>query len=155
MQKRGFTLIEVLVSITIVMAIMGMSVVVFQTAKNKKTAETVAREVADKLAEAHADAMVPLDTATNLTKVIVTCNNSTGLTEQYDSVGSAVVPLYIFPKNVDITCSFDELEFNADNGIELGQITTAGVPSVSVSRNSDTYKATINKMSGAVNVTKK
>jgi hypothetical protein len=143
-----------MVSIVIVGAIMGMSVAIFETAKNKKTAETVAREVADKLAEAHADAMVPLDTKTELTKVTVECS-SNQLIEKYDSTGSPDITLYTFPSKVTFDCDFNKLEFNANSGINLGKINVDGNSAkISVTKNNDTYDAKIDTMSGAVNVEK-
>lgn len=151
----AFTLIEVMVSIVIVGTIMGMSVVIFETAKNKKTAETVAREVADKLAEAHADAMVPSDTKTGLAKVKVECIDNDKLKEEYVLTGSTANELYKFPSKVEATCGNFPAEFNTDSGIDLGQIKNqTSNPYVNIKKNNDTYRATIDIMSGAVNVEK-
>lgn len=154
--RPGFTLVEVMVSIVIVGTIMGMSVAIFETAKNKKTAETVAREVADKLAEAHADAMVPSDTKTGLKKVSIECD-SDKLTEKYLGSAGAVLgsfELYNFPSKVTAICPTTSIDFEANDGIKLGQITSTGDPIISIEKNIDTYRATIDIMSGAVNVEK-
>jgi len=157
--RGGFTLVEVMVSIVIVGGILGMSVMIFETAKNKKTAETIAREVADKLAEAHADAMIPPYDKNDLAKVNVSCIDSDRkLVQKYlksdeTPIGDEIL-LYKFPSRVTFSCPSSPIEFEAKSGITLGKIVSTDEPKISITKNFDTYEAKIDTMSGAVNVEK-
>ena len=105
---------------------------------------------------AHADAMVPADNKTGLSKVKVECDVANSkLTEQYiTSSASIAFDLYQFPSRVDFACPTGfPIEFEAEDGITLGQISGAA-PVVTINKNLETYKTTIDTMSGAVNVEK-
>lgn len=148
-----------MVSIVIVGMILGMSIAIYENTKNNKTADTIAREVADKMAEAHLDSMIPPDGKTGLDKVKVSCNSDKIIQESIKANGDTIgnpIDLYIFPTKVNADCHFDDFTFEARDGVTLGQITIDPTkePSVSISKSSDMYKATIDKMSGAVNVEK-
>lgn len=153
--RGGFTLIEMLAVIAIVIILSGMSVTVFQQQRSSKSVATVANELAIRLMEAHADAMSPAANITSLVTVKVTLNTAKVLSVHYEpgSGSLADIPDYTFPSNVNVTPvrSFD---FIANDAIHMGQILTGSNIVFTVSGSGVNYTVTVDSMTGNVNVTK-
>jgi prepilin-type N-terminal cleavage/methylation domain-containing protein len=173
--KKGFTLVELLVSISIMAIICGISIAAFVSVRNNKSVETVANEVGDTLNQAHLTAMSPPDTVSDLKYIEVYYDKASPTELKMQDVlegGSTSNDkvIYTFNSNVNVTPdnfrndstipTESKIDFIANDGITMGQIKDYSdlnpSPSLTISKsgNPESYTVTIDWMSGNVEVSR-
>lgn len=159
--RKGFTLIELLVVIAIMGLLMSISTAAIFSARNKRTAKSVADQVKNVIIEAHAYAISPKKVGGPVSIVIAT-NSIKAQVSSVDIINPVTIP-----SNVTLSCyngatvvplpatciSFRVGQADGTDSNTIGQTITSYDIRATKNGTGEKYKIIVGKLSGNVTIT--
>jgi len=158
--KKAFTLVEMMVVIGIVALVGAFGLTTYKSTQNAKNVEKSAKAIADQLIVAHADAMGPDASLSNIQTVDITVDTAVGTIVK--KIVSTSTTVFTAPSGIKLSTSNmtnNTYSYIANDAYTLGQIKPAAtsadaIITVSNNDNSISYNVTVNHMTGVVDVSR-